>query len=53
MGEHKQRQQRARTIARVYIQKYEVREPPTPLDQIIVAEGITIALKALGKRESA
>jgi hypothetical protein len=43
MEEHRQWHQRARTIARVYIQKYEVREPPTPLDQIIVTEGITIA----------
>lgn len=43
MGKHSGWQQRVRAMAQGYIQKYDVREPPTPVDQIIVAEGITIA----------
>ena len=43
MGEHRGRQQQVRAMARMYVQKYNIREPPTPVDQIIVAEGITIA----------
>jgi Zn-dependent peptidase ImmA (M78 family) len=49
MGEHRGWQQRVRARAQGYIQKYNIREPPTPVDQIIVAEGLTIAPMRWGR----
>jgi Zn-dependent peptidase ImmA (M78 family) len=43
MGEHNGWQQLVRVMAQGYIQKHDVREPPTPVDQIVVSEGLTIA----------
>jgi len=49
MGENSGWRQRVRAIAHGYIQRYDVRDPPTPVDQIIVSEGIIIAPMHWGK----
>jgi len=49
MADETRRGDHARAVAQTYIRKHDIQDPPTPIHQIIEAEGLTIAPMHWGK----